>query len=73
MPITRIIRSPVHASLGQPVKAFAWLERSVETGFACWPFFRLDPYLESLRGHAEFARLVTGIETKYKALKIGRL
>jgi len=51
----------------------AWLERSVETGFACWPFFRLDPYLESLRGHAEFARLVTGIETKYKALKIGRL
>ena len=51
----------------------AWLERSVETGFACWPFFQLDPYLESLRGEAEFARLVTGIETKYKALKIGRL
>jgi hypothetical protein len=51
----------------------AWLERSVETGFACWPFFKLDPYLENLRGDAEFTRLVTGIETKYKALKIGRL
>ena len=24
-------------------------ERSVETGFACWPFFRVDPFLESLR------------------------
>jgi serine/threonine protein kinase len=63
----------IYAALGQTVKAMAWLERSVETGFACWPFFQIDPYLERLRGNAEFARLVTGIETKYKALKIGRL
>ena len=63
----------IYAALGQTVKAMAWLERSVETGFACWPFFQIDPYLENLRGSAEFARLVTGIETKYKALKIGRL
>jgi hypothetical protein len=63
----------IYAALGQTVKAMAWLERSVETGFACWPFFQLDPYLQSLRGLADFARLVTGIETKYKALKIGRL
>jgi serine/threonine protein kinase len=63
----------VYAALGQTVKAMAWLERSVETGFACWPFFQLDPYLESLRGDADFARLVTGIETKYKAIRIERL
>ncbi len=63
----------IYAALGQTVKALAWLERSVETGFACWPFFQLDPFLESLHGGTEFARLVTGLETKYKALKIGLL
>ncbi len=63
----------VYAVLGQTDKAMAWLERSVETGFACWPFFRLDPYLANLHQDVEFNRLVTGLEAKYKALKIQRL
>ena len=25
--------------LERPTEAFEWLERSVSTGFACWPFF----------------------------------
>jgi len=33
----------VYAVLGETDKAMAWLERSVETGFACWPFFQIDP------------------------------
>ena len=37
------------AVLGETDKAMAWLESSVNTGFACWPFFQVDPHLESLR------------------------
>jgi hypothetical protein len=51
----------------------AWLERSVNTGFACWPFFRVDPYLESLRNLPAFTRLVADLEQTYTALKIQRL
>jgi tetratricopeptide (TPR) repeat protein len=60
----------VHAVLGETVKAMAWLERSVETGFACWPFFKIDPHLESLREIAEFKRLVADLESRYSALRI---
>jgi serine/threonine protein kinase len=60
----------VHAMLGQTNKAMAWLERSVDTGFACWPFFLADPHLESLREEPQFKRLVAALEDKYAALKI---
>ena len=40
----------IHAVLSETDKAMAWLERSAETGFPCWPFFRVDPHLETLRG-----------------------
>jgi hypothetical protein len=51
----------------------AWLERSVETGFACWPFFRLDPYLDNLRAEPPFSALVADLEKRYAALTIQRL
>ena len=57
----------VYAVLGDTDKAMAWLERSVDTGFACWPFFRIDPHLESLREKPEFKRLVADLEYKYTA------
>jgi tetratricopeptide (TPR) repeat protein len=60
----------VYAVLGDRDKAMAWLERSVDTGFACWPFFKIDPHLEPLREKAEFKRLVADLEYKYTALKI---
>jgi len=60
----------VYAVLGDTDKAMAWLERSVDTGFACWPFFKIDPHLEPLREKAEFKRLVADLEYKYSALKI---
>src|SRR4029077_5397383 len=63
----------VYAVLGETNKAMAWLERSVDTGFACWPFFRVDPHLESLREEPAFTRLVAGLEHKYTALKIQKL
>ena len=60
----------VYAVLGETDTAMAWLERSVDTGFACWPFFRLDPHLEGLREKPEFIRLTADLEHKYTSPKI---
>jgi DNA-binding winged helix-turn-helix (wHTH) protein/Tfp pilus assembly protein PilF len=51
--------------LGNTEAAFEWLERSVDTGFACWPFFVKDPCLESLRSKPRFELLVSSLQSKY--------
>ena len=53
------------AVLEQPRAAFEWLERSVDTGFACWPFFLRDPYLQNLRRLPEMDALVAALQAKY--------
>ena len=53
------------ALTGRPETAFEWLERSVSTGFACWPFFLKDPCLASLRSLSEFEILVSSLQAKY--------
>jgi hypothetical protein len=63
----------VYAVLQETEKAMAWLERSVDTGNPCWPFFRVDPHLENLRQQTAFTRLVADLEHKYTAIKIQRL
>src|SRR5439155_21148894 len=45
--------------------AFEWLERSVSTGFACWPFFLKDPHLKNLRELPAFDVLVSSLQAKY--------
>jgi DNA-binding winged helix-turn-helix (wHTH) protein/tetratricopeptide (TPR) repeat protein len=45
--------------------AFEWLERSVSTGFACWPFFLKDSCLENLHALPEFEVLVSSLQAKY--------
>jgi TolB-like protein/predicted Ser/Thr protein kinase len=62
-----------YAVLGEKEKAMAWLERSVDTGNPCWPFFLVDPHLENLRPEPRFQRLVAGLKRQYTALKISRL
>ena len=51
--------------LGKHKAAFEWLERSVSTGFACWPFFLRDPSLQNLRKLPEFEELVGSLQAKY--------
>ncbi|MBV9746661.1 MAG: protein kinase, partial [Acidobacteriia bacterium] len=63
----------IYAVLGEIEKAMGWLEKSVDTGFPCWPFFQVDPSLENLRGEPRFQRLIEDLERKYTALKIRRL
>jgi DNA-binding winged helix-turn-helix (wHTH) protein/tetratricopeptide (TPR) repeat protein len=53
------------ALLERPAEAFEWLERSVSTGFACWPFFMKDPCLQNLRDLPEFEVLVSSLQAKY--------
>ncbi|MGZ4731391.1 MAG: TPR end-of-group domain-containing protein, partial [Terriglobales bacterium] len=53
------------AVLGRRDEALEWLERSATTGFACWPFFLKDPYLQTLRGRADFEALVSSLQAKY--------
>jgi TolB-like protein/Tfp pilus assembly protein PilF/predicted Ser/Thr protein kinase len=63
----------IYGALGDRKKAMAWLERTVDTGFPCWPFFCIDPYLECLRDVPEFQRLMSDLERTYTAVKIHRL
>ena len=53
------------ALTGRRETAFEWLERSVSTGFACWPYFLKDPCLASLRSLPEFEFLITALQAKY--------
>ncbi len=53
------------AVLERPSEAFEWLERSVSTGFACWPFFAKDPWLRNLRELPEFDVLVSSLQARY--------
>jgi len=53
------------ALAGKRQQAFEWLERSVSTGFACWPFFLKDHCLKNLHGLPEFELLVSSLQAKY--------
>jgi DNA-binding winged helix-turn-helix (wHTH) protein len=53
------------ALIGRLQTSFEWLERSVSSGFACWPFFLKDRCLQSLRGLPEFELLVSSLQGKY--------
>lgn len=51
--------------LGKRDAAMDWLERSVGTGFACWPFFVKDACLKNLRELSRFEALVSSLQAKY--------
>jgi tetratricopeptide (TPR) repeat protein len=53
------------AMLERRQAAFEWLERSVSSGFACWPFFLKDPHLKNVRELPDFEVLVSSLQAKY--------
>jgi TolB-like protein/Tfp pilus assembly protein PilF len=65
--------SAVYAVLGDTERAVVWLEKSVDTGNPCWPYFKVNPYFENLRGEPRFQRLIADLEREYTALKIERV
>jgi TolB-like protein len=59
-----------YAVLGQPSKAFEWLERTIDGGFACSPLFQRDPCLQTLHDSPEFRGTITRLERKFGQVKI---
>jgi DNA-binding winged helix-turn-helix (wHTH) protein/tetratricopeptide (TPR) repeat protein len=55
----------IYALLGRREVALEWLERSVNTGFACWPHFEKDACLKNLRDLPEFETLVSSLQARY--------
>ena len=53
------------ALLDRREAAFEWLERSVGSGFACWPLFLKDPWLKNVRDLPAFEVLVSSLQAKY--------
>ncbi len=51
--------------LGRTEPAFEWFQRSVDTGFACWPFFLKDPSLENIRALPQFESLISSLQARY--------
>ena len=60
----------IHAILGDTQQALEWLERAVNTGFACAPFFERDPALAKLRLLPEFQSLVDNLKNKFGVFQI---
>jgi DNA-binding winged helix-turn-helix (wHTH) protein/tetratricopeptide (TPR) repeat protein len=61
----------IHSLLGESTEALAWLERAVNTGFPCWPFFSIDPALSNLQSLPQFQNLVRALQGKYSKVALG--
>jgi serine/threonine protein kinase/Flp pilus assembly protein TadD len=55
----------IHAVLGENELAMQWLERAVDAGFPCWPFFLSDCSLSNLRGLPEFQDLISSLRSEF--------
>ena len=54
------------AYLGQSERAIEYLERSILGGFACYPWFTRDPWIDSLRHRADFRKLLAEAESRHR-------
>jgi eukaryotic-like serine/threonine-protein kinase len=61
------------AYLGDPERALSLLTGVVEDGFFCVPALARDPWLDSLRGTAEFADIVRRAEARHRQALISFL
>ena len=57
-----------YALLGERDKALGFLRRTAADGMPCYPLFRDDPYLQSLRGDPEFDRFMTELQQRFEML-----
>jgi DNA-binding winged helix-turn-helix (wHTH) protein/TolB-like protein/Tfp pilus assembly protein PilF len=56
-------------ALGEHEKALDALNRSVEQGFFCYPYFASDPLLKNIRGDAEFAIILEKAHKRHEIFK----
>jgi tetratricopeptide (TPR) repeat protein len=57
----------IHAALGEPENAVAWLERAEALGYWNAPWLAKDPTLDSLRGFAPFEACLASVRAKHEA------
>jgi TolB-like protein/tetratricopeptide (TPR) repeat protein len=55
----------IHAINEHRDTAFEWLDRTVGSGFACWPFFLKDRCSKNLRDTPDFELLISTLQAKY--------
>jgi hypothetical protein len=56
-----------YALAGAPERALHWLEIAVDRGFINHPFLaRHDPFLESLRSHPRFQKLMGTVRDRWE-------
>ncbi len=63
----------IYSIVGDTRKALGWMDRAVNTGFRCCPFFRVDPCLKNLRELPEFQSYVSEIERDSTQFRIPRV
>jgi DNA-binding winged helix-turn-helix (wHTH) protein/TolB-like protein len=60
----------VYAVLDDKASALRLLRRSIESGFACYPYFVNDPLIDNLRNESEYAILMDAALTKHNDLRM---
>lgn len=58
-----------YAELGDKGAALRLLQRSIEGGFFCYPYFANDPLLQQVRGETEFVRLLQRARQRHEEFK----
>jgi len=55
-----------YALLGEKKEATSWLEKAADHGFPCYPYFEKDPYLDALRGEADFQTFLSRMKAQWE-------
>ena len=55
------------AQLGQAEESMTWLQRAVDTGFPCYPWFSRDTLLDPIRQAPSFQRLLETVRRAHDA------
>ncbi|MEW6738132.1 MAG: hypothetical protein AB1489_43055, partial [Acidobacteriota bacterium] len=58
-----------YAVLGEKAAALRLLERSIELGFFCYPYFMRDELLENIRGEAKYLQLMERARERHEAFR----
>jgi hypothetical protein len=55
---------------GNKEKGIRLLRKAVESGFYCYPFFLIDPFLDPVRDDPEFQKVLALAKEKHEAFKL---
>jgi hypothetical protein len=59
----------IYAQISEPELAVAWLQRTADTGFPCYPFFEHDRALDPIRQDPHFVSFMQKLKPHWEYLK----